>query len=233
MNFQKIKKNYQSFGFYNFLLHSLVRISRFATYSNILVCMTLTEDSLNAKSLEVDSRYSCRFLSDEEIRFYAEDPANDLPKDFVDLALSHSDLCFAILDGDKLASYGWYTKRAATFLPTIDIHFDPAWIYMYRGCTLPAYRGQRLHAVGMAHAMKIFVSKGSKGLISYVEASNFDSLRSVFRMGYSAIGKIFVIKILGRYLSFSSGDCSKFGLCLKSNKSEIAKAGLLSASSAG
>lgn len=215
MNIESVKKNIQSLGLYNFIIHLFVRLFSKLTYSNVLVGMILSEESLDPKYLEVDSRYSCRFLSNEEVYLYSQNPENDLPLEFVDQALKNSDLCYAILDGSKLASYGWYTNCAAIFIPELRLHFNKEWIYMYRGYTLPAYRGQRLHAVGMARAMKSFVERGFNGLISYVEASNFNSLKSVYRMGYQQIGKIIVVKFLSKYLSLSSGKCSNYGLCLK------------------
>jgi hypothetical protein len=46
--------------------------------------------------------------------------------------------------------------------------------------------------------------------VSYVESINFDSLKSCFRMGYSVFGTVYVVKVFGRYLSFSTPGCSKY-----------------------
>jgi hypothetical protein len=67
----------------------------------------------------------------------------------------------------------------------------------------------------MARAMKSFVERGFKGLISYVEASNFNSLRSVYRMGYVAIGKVMVIKLFGNFISWRTGSCADYGMQLR------------------
>jgi len=42
------------------------------------------------------------------------------------------------------------------------LHFDQAWTYMYKGYTVPAYRGKRLHAVGMCRALRAFTEEARK-----------------------------------------------------------------------
>jgi len=51
---------------------------------------------------------------------------------------------------------------------------------------------------------------GYCGLVSYVEAENFDSLKSCFRMGYALFGSVFLVKLFGRYFSWASPGCRRF-----------------------
>lgn len=209
---EKLTTNIKAHGFYNYGLYLGLRLAQRITYTAVLVGMTLTPESLDPRFLEADDKYESRFATADELKEYAADPENDLPADFLDVALAKEDSCYAILDGDRLASYGWYTNTATLFTPGLDLVFDRSWTYMYRGFTHPAYRGQRLHAIGMARAMQHFAENGSRGLISYVHASNFSSLRSVYRMGYRTIGKIIVVRVPGRFVVWTTGQCKQHGL---------------------
>ena len=51
---------------------------------------------------------------------------------------------------------------------------------------------------------------GYNGIVSYVESTNFDSLKSCFRMGYFAFGTVYVVKAFGRYYGFSTPGCRKY-----------------------
>ncbi len=50
-----------------------------------------------------------------------------------------------------------------------------------------------------------------KGLIAYVESTNFDSLKSTTRMGYKAFGSVIVMNVLGRYFQYATPGCEPFG----------------------
>ena len=92
---------------------------------------------------------------------------------------------------------------------------------MYKGFTAPEYRGQQLHAYGMAHAMGGAVADGYRGLISYVEAHNPASLRSVARLGYRTFGTCFRIRVLGRTFRASSPGCKPYDFCLVRSEQQV------------
>lgn len=155
--------------------------------------------------------YQPMLLDDAALRRFARDPANELSPEFIDEATARGDQCYAICDGDRLAAYGWYAFGATPIgLPGVLLRYSAGYVYMYKGFTHTDYRGQRLHAVGMTRALQHYLSKGFKGIVSYVESINFDSLKSCFRMGYSVFGTVYVVKAFGRYLSFSTPGCSKY-----------------------
>jgi hypothetical protein len=96
----------------------------------------------------------------------------------------------------------------------LEIAFDPRYVYMYKGFTVPRYRGQRLYAIGMTRALRHYKNRGYQGLVNYVEAQNAASLKSCLRMGYRAFGSIYLIGMFGRYFSFRSPGCERFGFRL-------------------
>jgi hypothetical protein len=163
----------------------------------ILRCVSI--EDVDGTFLELPPTYRAGFLDAATLREYAGQPEYDLPESFLRRALSVNDECFAIREGDRLAAYGWYSSSRNHFSEELTLHFDAAWVYMYRGFTHPAYRGQRLHAVGMTRALHAYQARGFKGLVSCVEARNAASLKSVYRMGYRDFGTIYGIR-LGRLL---------------------------------
>lgn len=94
-------------------------------------------------------------------------------------------------------------------LKAVAIH-----VYMYKGFTHEGYRGQRLHAAGMAQALQEYRAEGSKGIVSYVESNNFSSLKSCYRMGYVAFGYVVVLRVAGRYFIARSKGCRDRGVAL-------------------
>lgn len=156
------------------------------------------------------------FATPEELREYTRDPDNELSMQFVDEARTRGDECFAICAGTTLASYGWYTtKPAPVGLPGFLLHFDPRWTYMYKGFTHRNHRGQRLHAVGMAMAMRHYRDNGYHGLVSYVESTNADSLKSCARLGYREFGSVYLLKLFGRWRTLSSPGCERFNFRIR------------------
>src|SRR5213592_457335 len=91
------------------------------------------------------------------------------------------------------------------------VHFNDAYVYMYKGLTLNAHRGRRLHAIGKTRALAFYRARGYKGLVSYVDGDNLSSLKSNYRMGCVDFGRIWVLRVFGRYLIFRTSGCAGFG----------------------
>ena len=177
--------------------------------------------------LEPHGRYTPLFIPEKMIRDFAKDPATGLSASFADEALSKGDECFGFLDGETLAAYGWYSSRPTRIdPPDLLLRFGGEYVYMYNGFTHPRHRGQRLHAIGMTLALQAYLSRGRKGLVSYVESNNFDSLKSCRRMGYAEFGSVYVMKVAGRYLTRSTRGCRRFGFRVEPIQSRPARATL-------
>lgn len=211
---QKSQKKIRQNGFFNSLHQLLLKAVNVFMLFKILRGVTLQK--VDPKFLDYPSHFKPMFLSEQMLRHYACDPVNEMPESFIDEALAKGDQCFGIFDGAVLASYGWYSQQPTHIdPPELFLHFSSSFVYMYKGFTHHDYRGQRLHAIGMNFALKHYLEQGCKGLVSYVESSNFDSLKSVYRLGYMNIGSIYLIRLFGRYQSFTSRGCEPFKLVLK------------------
>jgi hypothetical protein len=109
-----------------------------------------------------------------------------------------------------VAAFGWYSNQPTAIGGDLVLRFDPSWVYMYKGYTLPTYRGKRLHGVGMTLALRAYTGRGARGLISYVKSSNFQSLRSTEKMGFRIFGDIYVLRALGRVLTWATPGCQPY-----------------------
>ncbi len=213
MNTAYYRQSVERYGVGPTLYHAAYRAANSVAKVAIWDAVVLTPGRLERSFLEDPRQADGRMLDAAAMRPYVADKENALTDAFLDGA--QFDRCHAFFDGDVLTSYGWYSTRP-TPLTEIDggliLHFDPSYAYMYNGFTRPKYRGLRLHALGMAAALMEYAKEGKKGLVSYVDSSNFASLKSCFRMGYERIGRIAILEVGGRHLTAVTRGCKPYGL---------------------
>ncbi|MFC0711456.1 GNAT family N-acetyltransferase [Azorhizophilus paspali] len=165
--------------------------------------------------LDCPAGYTPGFLDEKRLRHFVGDPRSGLDDAFLDEALAKGDRCYAILDGETLAAYGWYSRLPTRIdPPDLLLGFDPEYVYMYKGLTDPRYRGRRLHAIGMNRALQCYREEGAKGIVSYVESTNGDSLKSCFRLGYRAFGSIYLLRLFGYDLRLCGPGCRRYRFAL-------------------
>jgi len=217
---QKAFRNYQRHGF-----GALVHLFCMRLINSLLpfrILRGLHVAKADAAFLGYPPQYTPSFLAPRELHAFADDPASELSRSFVDDALRNGDECYAICDGQTLAAYGWYSTRPTPIHPRgLELHFAEGYVYMYKGFTDQRYRGQRLHAIGMTRALQHYLDSGYQGLVSYVESTNFDSLKSCERMGYSVFGSVYVVQLFGRYLAWSSPGCDAYKFCVKGQEAAL------------
>jgi hypothetical protein len=210
-----VRRNIRNHGlraaFYDVVIRS---INKFV-YMKTLECVVIEQVNPAAMVLPDHLRYAC--LEGARLSLYGRAKENELPEAFVQDALDAGDECYGIVDGNILASYGWYSKASTVVDGTLRLNFDPQYVYMYKGFTANAYRGKRLHAIGMMLALNEYRNQGFKGLVAYVESNNFDSLKSCYRMGYQSCGRIRVLRLGNRYFIHRGRGCSNYGLELQPN----------------
>ena len=161
---------------------------------------------LNASRLdELDDKdppFEFRFLTADQIRHFAKDPALDLSDEMAERIDAGRDFCFAALEGDCLAAYGWYALECIEpeHNCNVAMSYSEQTAYMYKGFTHPDYRGLRLHGQGMGLALKRLVDRGVTSLVSTVDWTNQPSLRSCDRLGYERLGNIIAFGSRGQYI---------------------------------
>src|SRR5207237_2936250 len=159
--------------------------------------------------LECPPGFEAGFLSARELRRCARNAELERSLQFVNEALARGDRCYAIRDGRALAAYTWYsTSTTPIGIPNLGVSCGEDYVYVYKAFTHPRYRGQRLHAIGKTQALARYRARGYRGLVSYVEAGNLDSLKSCSRMGCHAFGAVLVLR-LPDALAVSSPGCRR------------------------
>ena len=154
-------------------------------------------------------RFEGRFVSADELARRYEG-SYGLSVEFLRDASDRGDRCYGLFHEGVLASYGWYAAVPTPIDGHFVLHFDPTYTYMFNGYTAPAYRGMRLHAVGMCQALRAFTEEGKKGLIAYVQSNNFASLRSVARMGYRTFGSVYALRVGGVAFTYATKGCASY-----------------------
>ena len=218
LNLEYWRKHAQSYGLWPTLKHLGHRLGNQVVPHTTLVCIYITLQVPDKQFLKVPEGLTGRFLAADELHALTAICEYGISKEFLSDALAKGDECYALLQGSRVVTFGWYSRQATAVNEELTLHFDPAYVYMYFGYTHPDYRGKRLHAFGMTHALRSYTERGGKGLVSFVESDNFASLRSCERMGYKEAGRIRSTKIGGKYRIRASKGCDAFGFRLVPNK---------------
>jgi hypothetical protein len=206
-----LRDHVRKYGF-GATLHELqCRLINKAVHFEIIKGMTVRTRDVKDPGLFEAPGFDGRFVDEAQLREYARDSAHDMPPEFLRTALARGDRCYALFDGGTLAAYGWYSDLPTPLDDHFVLHFDRAWTYMYKGYTMPAYRGKRLHAVGMCCALRALTEEGQQGLISCVASNNFASLHSVTRMGYKIFGDAYMLRAGGSSFTHASRSCREYG----------------------
>jgi hypothetical protein len=186
---------------------ALNKVSRFG----LLRAMVVEPGDLTDPTLFEAPGFTGRFVETAELEGHARNGEHALDADFLAEADRRADRCYAMFEGESLAAYGWYARKPTPIDDHFILHFDPTYTYMFKGYTVPAYRGKRLHAVGMCQALRAFGEAGDKGLVSYVASNNFASLKSTLRMGYRVFGDVYLLHAAGRSFAYASPGCRPYG----------------------
>jgi hypothetical protein len=206
---QKVVRKVERHGLAAALHHAWMKLVNVALPFKILRAMHARR--VDPAFLVCPRPYAAAFQDAAALAELARDPAAELSPQFVRDALGAGDECLAILREGKLAAYGWYSTRPTSAVsPEMLLHFSPGYVYMYKGFTLPGHRGHRLHAINKTRALQHYRAKGYRGMLSYVESTNFDSLKSNGRMGFEAFGSIYVVRLFGRHFALASPGCKRF-----------------------
>lgn len=219
MNVQFYRDSINQHGVGATLYHAVYRAANQVTEMAVWNALVLTVDTLDKKLLADPRRANGRMISAADMRPYVDDRANVLTTRFIDEAVTNGDRCYALFEGDELAAYAWYATRQTRLLEITGapvLHFDTSYVYLYHGFTKPKFRGQRLHAVGMASALVELAGEGKAGLVSYVDSSNLASLKSCYRMGWETFGRVAMVKLGGHYHFHCTPGCKQYDFRVES-----------------
>ncbi|HEY5896769.1 MAG TPA: GNAT family N-acetyltransferase [Burkholderiales bacterium] len=187
----------------------MLRLLAWVTGLRVLRALVI-EDARGCKA--TCEGYTHGFQSARALRRFAADPRTEISPGFVSEAIRRGDACYGVCRGGRLISSSWYSTRPTPIGPPEAVaHFDAQWVYMYKAFTQPSHRGRRLYEAGVRRALEHYRAKGARGLLSYVEATNLDSLAALRRMGFRIFGSAYLLRLFGRQFAFSSPGCRRYG----------------------
>ncbi len=206
-------------------------LARTARYMNMRCIYARAADVLIPGSrngfadLRQTKKYAARFLEPEEVWRIAERPEcrrADMTDNFVAGALANGERCFAVLDGDYVAHFSWYSRISPTRMNDHwTLHFDESCVYIYYVYTDPKYRGQKL----MPYALSRAIAKSGAGCaVAFVESSNYASLNTFFAMGFKEFARIYIARIFGKPLMFHGAGALRFGFRVEPTNAQLVRA---------
>ena len=176
-----------------FFRGSYVAANQAVTLS-VFDCFQLRPADIPLALTRADGDYECRFLAQDEVGRFAGQLDAPFAKALHD-SVARGDAAYVILDGERLASIGLYSEAPTAILSDLVVGFEPPSRYMYRGYTQVAYRGRRLHALGILRAAQELFDRHVPMLVTVCERTNYPATISVRRMGWQPSGALFRIGV--------------------------------------
>lgn len=212
-NFQSDRKR---FGTLKALARVSYKLANRVGRVDLLIFMEIREADIRIPEDSGGPPLEARFVTPEEMPALCDQFGALLPRRFVDLAIAKGDDCFALFDGATCASFGWYSRRPTIIRGNLLLRFDPALIYMYHGYTRPAYRGRRLHAIGIGkRALLALQQPAIHGLVSITEKLNYSTHRSSYRLGFHDCGFLWRVAVGPFSRMGASRSCRRYGISIE------------------
>ncbi len=190
------------FGVVRVLIASI--LSRLQRYFGIHI-WAISSRRLSAFDMtpEHARRFEFRLLTLEDALEASQNPALDLPANFVRAAFQRNDVCFGAYEKENLVAYAW---RSLTCAPVTN----GLWVrvehhrYGYKALVLPEYRGMRLNTSLRRFSDPYFIKSGiKKSMIGSIDLYNFSSQAAHGRdSDRKRLGFAGFVSVRGRYLTF-------------------------------
>ncbi len=211
---EKYKKIFEERNFSESVIYFLNHaINKVIPFEALRIC-TLTADK--ARETNMKSDFTFQAMQADDARNYQYDDYY-MPETFLKEAATRGDTLYGCVNPgtDRIVSYGWYTRIACKINDNVMLNFSDRYFYMYNGYTEPAYRGYRLHGIGMAQFAAKTDEYGKLGLVSYIKAENYRSIRSCVRLGYQFVGYALSFKLFGKYFFLTTPGCAPYKISLE------------------
>lgn len=199
MDIGAIRSDFRHWGLPGATARAAYALARRGSRIRLYRLMTLEAAEARTPAARAGAAWDCRFLEPDEIRAHGADPENAMPSRMIEQALVRGDVCCGILAGDVLANSGWYTRETTTAERVLTVSFDASYHYMYGGYTRPAFRGRGLLPGNLATACAGLQARGSAGLVTIAERTNFAAIEASHRVGFRDCGLALAVRIAGRW----------------------------------
>lgn len=173
-----IIKTYQTYGPLAAATDILDRILRRLGITKIERVFTVTSSAYSGA-------HQAEVLTVSQIKSYRGAGALSCSEQTIQDVEAGNKVCVAVVDGNNLCGFTWYTLRPYRHSDSDFAFFDPDYICGYGAYISPDYRGQGIRAAIVKRALDYARSLERKGIIAAITWTNFGSLRSAHRIGYN------------------------------------------------
>jgi GNAT superfamily N-acetyltransferase len=147
------------------------------------------------------------FVGPDVLRRAASDRAAGLDPAEVDAALERGEECFGAWSSGVLVSHAWFAPGWTHLRSGVFVRFDAPYAYCRWAFTRPEHRGRCLHGAIKRRALDAFARRGIRGVLSFVDVVNFESLNSAARVGCRRVGLLLTYVLAGRRAVWASPGC--------------------------
>jgi len=163
-----------------------------------LFLYVLREPREVAASVAAARGHEFRFAEAAEVRALHADPRYYIRDDVME-AFGWGHRCFLQRDGDTVVGFSWVAARPLAHLAWgIHVNLPEDTAYVYKGFTLPPYRGQGFQALRHVRILEHLRREGRNALFVYVDHLNLDSQKGLCKSGYRRVGRLTAIRREGR-----------------------------------
>lgn len=209
-----IKVQIKRYGYLKTAYDLLLRFMERTMGGYVFCCLLLPPDRITAPVVSDDiMRYSIGFLEPDQLLKLIRPEEMTMTHSFAEHAYAKGDRCFCIVDGTELVHYSWYSTSPTDVLDGLELRFPGRKVYMYNAFTNIGYRGKKLYPMAVSRAVQSYLGRDCIGAVTMVAANNYSSLVALEQIGFSTIGKFYVVS-LGRYYVLSSTGCLRHGVSL-------------------
>jgi GNAT superfamily N-acetyltransferase len=181
----------------------------------VFVCLACDAAVLPRAELVPDQRFRIDRPPKTTLETVSMNGDLDLSVAFVADASARGDECFVLLDGDRIASYCWFSARETRMIPGYSVRFAEVDRYAYKAFTHPDYRGRGLLGACLAEAMRHYARRGCRGFVTVIERGNVRSLKAFGRVGFRPVGHALTCRRLPKRRVWNSQGCQRFGLVVQ------------------
>lgn len=193
---------------WSFLYYSANSIFQFRRFEIIY----LTRDFLAPLDVAKYTDHSSRLATEDDLEKMRADGTWDLSEDLID-GFRRGDRCLLSFVGGKLAGYTWvHVAGRPKLIPGLQISIPEDYGYNFAGFTLPEFRGCGLQPYRHHEILKHPEWDAKKGMIGYVECTNWSSRRGQTKSGYQNLGYLTLMGTRNRFLALLSADLRKLGI---------------------
>lgn len=212
---RQIFKITKYFGIKSAIIYLLFKVVNKIIFFKIYNIIALSESQLNLELKSEQNEFEFRWLKADELKNMRDIEKYDLSKEFVERSLNAGAECFGVYDNNQLVHYSWFTNNSNQLTDDLLLEFDKSYVYGFKAFTEKKYRGQSLFALIHFKVLNDFLKRGIDHIFGVIELNNFPSQKSLYKIGFSLIGKITVVRLLNKYYIYNSKNIKRQNFQIK------------------